>query len=354
MMMTEATISNYKGIKDCHVKDLRRVNLFIGKNDSGKSSILEAIFHTCRECVEPNLPVIMSRRTDVFTGGRELWYRYDTKSEINIGLRFPDGIIGLVAKMEGDRINTILKVVIPEKGSLETEWKIEGPAYTSKHFSIAINRKNLIHKLKGRIPNARKQEELATYIGDVVFIDCRSKLNLSHVESKLGEIKLAGKDEEFGSILQNIYGKGREWEFLPHPEAPEEKRIAVKEGGRRIFLSDFGDGFRYALAICATAMTIKGTAILIEEIENHQHSGSLSKLIHNLVETARQNDLQLFISTHNKDVWNSFARDVYVDDVKREKEEFRCFIVERDVDSGKVTAEHTDDLQRITRELGRT
>ena len=345
MMMTEATISNYKGIKDCHVKDLRRVNLFIGKNDSGKSSILEAMFHTCREFVEPNLNKVMLRRTNVFTAGQELWYRYDTESKITASLRFGETIIGLTVQMAGAQIQTTLDVA----GT-----RITGSIYGKRNFDLVGRTKNLLDKLVSDLSSERKRKELATYVRNVVFIDCRSKLNLSNLESRLGQIKLKGKDEEMGIILDNTYGKGKEWEFLPHPEAPEEKRIAVKEGGRRIFLSDFGDGFRYALAICATAMTVEGTAIFIEEIENHQHSGSLSKLIHNLVETARQNDLQLFISTHNKDVWNSFARDVYVDDVKREKEEFRCFIVERDVDSGKVTAEHTDDLQRITRELGRT
>ena len=352
MMMTEATISNYKGIKNCQVKDLRRVNLFIGKNDSGKSSILEAIFHTCRECVEPNLPVIMSRRTDVFTGGRELWYRYDTKSEINIGLRFPDGIIGLTARMVGDQIKTKLKVArIIAGGTTKKVAEVDGSIYNRRTLGIARHLPNLVDTLKNYIPS--KQEELATYIRDVVFIDCRSKLNLSHVESKLGEIKLAGKDEEFGSILQNIYGKGREWEFLPHPDSPKEKRIAAKESGKRVFLSDFGDGFRYGLAICAIAMTVEGTAIFIEEIESHQHSGSLRQLIPNLIEISRKNNLQLFVSTQNYNAWSSFFHVAYKGDVKRRRKEFNNFIVERDVASGKVTAEPTSNVQRIVAELGR-
>jgi len=109
-MISEVTISNYKGIKHCEVKDLRRVNLFIGKNDSGKSSILEAIFHTCKEFERHNFNTIMTRRTDIFTGGRELFFNYDTKLNILVVLKFGDSEIGLELKKEGDRIGLSLSV----------------------------------------------------------------------------------------------------------------------------------------------------------------------------------------------------------------------------------------------------
>ena len=175
---------------------------------------------------------------------------------------------------------------------------------------------------------------------------------MSELESSLGEIKLQLRDKEFGEILEKIYGKGKEWEFLPHPDSPQEKRIAFKEGERRFFLSDFGDGFRFGLSICAKAVTLNGTAIFIEEIENHQHSGSLKQLIFALVDIARKNNIQLFITTHSNDVWNSISRVVYEDDAKREKEEFRCFLVERNMKTGVVESEATDDVQKITKALG--
>jgi AAA15 family ATPase/GTPase len=123
--------------------------------------------------------------------------------------------------------------------------------------------------------------------------------------------------------------------------------------GELTYFSDFGDGLRYCVGILATAMNLRNTALLIEEIESHQHSGSLRKLIRHLVEIARENNLQIFLSTHSYGVWNSLARGVYLEDVETEKQEFRCFLVERDMETGKTTVETTDDVQKINAALGK-
>ena len=98
-------------------------------------------------------------------------------------------------------------------------------------------------------------------------------------------------------------------------------------------------------------MALENSCLCIEEIESHQHAGSLRRLIHNLVEVSRKNNLQLFLSTHSKDVWESLHRGVYVDDETLEKSEFRCMLIERDENTGNVTSETTDDVQKIDRAL---
>ena len=44
-MLQQIKIQNFKGVKSGKVADLRNVNLFVGKNDSGKSTIFEATYH---------------------------------------------------------------------------------------------------------------------------------------------------------------------------------------------------------------------------------------------------------------------------------------------------------------------
>jgi len=355
-MINEAEISNFKGIKSCQVKDLQRVNLFIGKNDSGKSSILEAIFHTCKEFIAPNLHQIMERRTDVFTGGRELWFGYDTEQTVDIALSFDDFGVSLRFMRERDRIITIFGATRPGRPK-RRPWitRGRGSEYSIDTLELVDTRAhvgvNLLAKMRGAVKPSLLHDPTENF-RNVGLIDCRKKAQLSTVESHLGQIKLELKDDEFGNILKKIYGKGKHWEFLPHPDSPQEKRIAFREGKKRYFLSDFGDGFRYGLSICATAMILRRTAIFIEEIENHQHSGSLQQLILNLVDISRKNDLQLFITTHSNDVWNSFSRVLYKENPEKEKEEFRCILVERDFTSGIVTAEATDNVQKITQALG--
>ena len=43
-MLTDIEIENFRGIKKLEIKDLKQFNLFSGKNNSSKTTILEAIF----------------------------------------------------------------------------------------------------------------------------------------------------------------------------------------------------------------------------------------------------------------------------------------------------------------------
>ena len=42
-MLNEFGVGGYRGLKDLELNDLKKVNIFIGSNNCGKTSILEAI-----------------------------------------------------------------------------------------------------------------------------------------------------------------------------------------------------------------------------------------------------------------------------------------------------------------------
>lgn len=42
-MLTQLKIQNFRLFKHLHIEDLRRINLFAGKNNSGKTALLEAL-----------------------------------------------------------------------------------------------------------------------------------------------------------------------------------------------------------------------------------------------------------------------------------------------------------------------
>lgn len=348
-MLNRLTIQDFKGIHSCEVKDLKRINLFIGKNDSGKSTIMEAAYYLLRELYgPPQLQAILAKRTDVFTGGSELWFKYNTDSTILVSATF-------------DSVSFDWRIVLKSTGTEsyissnlfggKVQLVLLGETrYRGRDFSMGYTSgKTMVDNLR---EGQKFKDELVQYISDSMFIDCTIKSRTRDVERVLARFKISPTlEEKFGNLLNEIYGKGKEWQFIPQLENTDEKRFAIKEAGQFKYFSGFGDGLRSCVGILGTAMSIRDSALFIEEIESHQHAGSLNKLIKHLVEIARGNNLQIFLSTHSQDVWNSLARGVYVDDVEREKKEFNCFLTERDSESGKVTADGTDDVQKITQAL---
>jgi len=340
-MINEVTISNFKGIKNCEIKNISKVNLFIGKNDCGKSSIVEAICSTCKEFLGANLPFSIRRRsTRDSISGRELWYGYYTDSSIEISMKFDNSVtIGTKIDLAGDHINATLKATKPEDP--KSPWSNEGSIYFIG-LSVSLNRGR-------REPPFPDIKDIMQYLDDAILLDSSIITDLPKMEGDyLSKTKLLGEDMDVAKRHADIYGKQAGWEFIPHPDFPRQSRVALPEYRRRVFLDDFGDGPRYGLAIISAAKTIHDTALLIEEIESHQHPGSLRKLIKHLIEISKDNNLQLFITTHSFDTFRFLY--YYYTDPEERKKEFRCFHVVRDA-TGKVDVKPEENIGTIRKDI---
>lgn len=87
-MITEARISNFKGISSCSMGNTNLINVLIGKNNAGKSTILEAMYYTLKEFTGPNLREALYRRTNMQINGTHLWYDYNIRSPATTQVNF--------------------------------------------------------------------------------------------------------------------------------------------------------------------------------------------------------------------------------------------------------------------------
>lgn len=87
-MFSDIIIERFRGIRYANIPELSRVNVFFGKNNCGKSSLLEAIFLVCGQS-NPQLPI----NINILRGYRTLhnindlsidFYNLDTTSSIHI------------------------------------------------------------------------------------------------------------------------------------------------------------------------------------------------------------------------------------------------------------------------------
>jgi hypothetical protein len=344
-MINEVTIDNFKGIKHCEIKDLARVNLFIGKNSCGKSTIMEAIYFTGKEFIGPNLPQCIMRRANRGSfSARELWYGYDMlSSEVQVRIKF----------FEDDLVRMRIQHMAQEKfirdflfsGSRETGTEGIGNDYHLASFSH--------FRGYGADLHTNHNTEIRQYFDRSVLIDPTIKTDVRQIEGNyLNVLKLAEEDSsDLAKRTAEIYDTKPSWEFLPHPDfSPDTpSRFAILEGNRRLFFDNFGDGFHYGLAILAIAKTRTNTALFIEEVESHQHPEAIKSLISNLLSIAKTNNLQLFITTHNDYAYNYLF--YYYKSPEERKRSFRCFHVIRNKDTGEVNAKMEEGIINITEDL---
>jgi len=92
MMITDISIQNLRGIKQCEIHNLGQINLLVGKNSAGKSTILESIQLVSSVIFYPEqqIFVLINRKSARSWHLRELWYKYDPSLELSISLSFDD------------------------------------------------------------------------------------------------------------------------------------------------------------------------------------------------------------------------------------------------------------------------
>ena len=177
-------------------------------------------------------------------------------------------------------------------------------------------------------------------------------------------LKLREMTDRFGTILNDIFGIGRSWEFRsPSEENLSEFRAATKLNNHHLYLDGLGDGMRYCIQIFGNMLLLNLTVIFIEEIENNQHEASLKKLIPAVVNLSIANNIQLFITTHNFQAWRLLETEfqmILKEKLGEENSQLQSYVVRRNLQNGTVdclrkTTENADDFwQKAYEELADT
>ena len=302
-MLSSLEIQNFKGIKQGKLEDLAQVNILVGRNNSGKSTVLDALILLRSAVVgydyldRAGVEQILKRRVDLGReniGYDELWFRMQTGDVIGLDAIF--------------RTNAALKERWQSKGNTNQpegsfsvaktpasrighEWNGRGDRNHARNY---IN-SNLWQEIK-----AQTSETVATYLSMIHILE-PTLIHRAFDEGFWYELAKDRKDKSVVEMLNDIYQSDIEsLNFSLFP--PPQRRLVAARSKESVAVDWFGDGFRYAVNILSFGVVLQGTALLVEELETHQHPESLRKLTQTLFALAKQQNLQLFLTTHSMEL----------------------------------------------------
>ncbi len=114
----------------------------------------------------------------------------------------------------------------------------------------------------------------------------------------LSRIISSGNKTEVIDLLRGVDRRLRDIEIIT--EVTGRALItALFEDGKRVPITVLGDGFRRALAIAIAVNQVKGGLLLIDEIETALHVSALDDLFPWLVRIAAEQKVQVFATTHS-------------------------------------------------------
>lgn len=284
-------IEGFRGIKELTLNNLSQINLLVGKNNCGKTSVLEAIYlHLGSSLSTAALSVqyarnINQKNDDEFSS---LFYNLDFKNKLSIAaLLSNDQNLLLTIKPNYEKQTSVNQnfftgVDQSKISGLDLEYSFL-PIESNNlklNGSISISSNNYIV-----IPVLSQKIKLAYLTDNSISNNLSEKIEMLMIDKKLNLIV---------NILKEIEPN------LLDIKIGNDQKIYVDIGLSKLFpLNLLGEGFKRTLSIIATLYTLSGGILLIDEIENGLYYESLNVLWRGIYTAALAFNVQLFITTHS-------------------------------------------------------
>ena len=349
-MLNSLKIQNFRCLSDFHVSNLGRVNLIVGKNNSGKSSLLEAIRIYARRAN----PALLR---DIAVSHDEAYISRSTSAGDRVLL--DDDEVAFRAFFSRREFPTNDGDAIYIGDELESNFvKIEHVLYLDEYEEVQDSDGEVLRRRKrkqlpkndffleqvealqallvtssaasgqgwielGEISPIRRMnifwERAAIYIR-LSFVPTQF-LSLDYLAQLWDQIVFSPHEESVKVALRIIESSVEEIAFVQavsedprrfrnsERTAKAERTAKVKLRGMKsgIPLNSMGDGMLRVLQLALTIFPAKGGLLLIDEFENGLHWTVQEKIWRLIFQLATELDIQVFATSHSNDALKGFA-----------------------------------------------
>lgn len=380
-MLDSLLIKNFRSLEHLEVRKLGRVNLIVGKNNSGKSTVLEALRIYAGNAHRPLLETIARGHDeryqvqdleslddesllpfqDFFTGRR---FPKDRNTAIAVGALNDSSSILTIQyafleeveeSVEDDQEGAVSRV---RRRLLNTEEAMEAQAELQPVFLVQKGDKTWpLMLLAGPSQRARMlYDSLPTQACSVIPTEF---ISMDELADAWDAVALTDQEEvvkralriiapEFESLVF-VRAEGASLNSL-RPRSPMRTAMVKLKGmARPVPLNSLGDGMLRVLQLSLKLFGAKGGFFLIDEFENGLHYSIQEKVWELLFEMAERYNIQIFATTHSWDCIESFTQ-VAVSRTETDGVLFRLGRSVRTSDHGKIIATVFDEeaLKNIT------
>ena len=341
-MRTSLKIANFRALKDFHVCQLGRVNLIVGRNNSGKSTVLEAVRIYAGNAHRGLLEEIAQSHNEKYT------VRDPELNQLQQELPFENFFSGRYFPKEDNQ-----SIIIGDPKSdqpmltLTHVYLLEYQEISSEESGLAdpITRRRPIPKAS--IPDlseqnavirqaimVRKGKENPSYI--ILDIPRYGRRNIessgvlpcSFIPTQFVSMNDLAKvwdnvalteheavvNEALRYIAPDFQGLAFVESDEPRYVAPGRReiqrvaKVAMSDSPRPISLNSLGDGMLRVLQLILHVFQARGGFLLIDEFENGLHYTIQENIWSLIFRLAEQLNIQVFATTHGWDCVESFSK----------------------------------------------
>lgn len=345
-MLNSLEIKNFRALEDFKVAKLGRVNLIVGKNNSGKSTVLEALRIYAGNAQRELLVEIAKSHDETYQLAEVKFGDLSTAmpfEDLFTGRRLPDDETEIVI---GEALDSEQALHISYRIFIDyNEFKSDKTDLTDiqrSGFGESVTKKQFIASVKQQGANLlTRQENLTLTKNKINILIPLSGTFLTSLSYLLHEELGITPCSFIPTQLISIDELAKEWDNIVGTEHEDIVRQALciilpefqniyfvqnnatsfsTDGSQRIAkvklpnlprpapLKSLGDGMIRVLQLALKLVSAQGGFLLIDEIENGLHYSIQEQVWAWLFEVAERLDIQVFATTHSWDCIESFTK----------------------------------------------
>lgn len=315
-MLKTLAISGFRCFKSYKLADLTTVNLIVGKNNSGKTSVLEAIHLLASDGHLSAFSDITRRRGELVSSYRTP-YRGVSISHLFFGHECQPGARFDLSSNDGQRKLSAAVQTLEEVGEEADKWRLRSrdklqedpdseefsPAF-GLHIAGPVDEQIAVFPLaedgtvQSRLFSPRPVRTGASGT-PVLFVDL--SMSFGNVSDFWDRILAKGREKEIVEDMRLLLPDIDSIHFLTSMVRREVILVGLRGGGRRMPIGSYGDGLRRLLELRLNLEAAADGFLLIDEIDTGLHWTIMEDLWRLLVEVAKKSKVQIFATTHSLD-----------------------------------------------------
>jgi hypothetical protein len=304
--LTDLHIHRFRGLRDLKLEGLGDVNLFVGGNNSGKTTILEAVSTYVRPLDLHEWLAVVRRRQGKLIEGIRWLFAPDAPTadrdpagsnrvcatgsfpvrELSVAYRQIHGIsTGSQAEEENVRGEFFEEASMPRTGA-QLRFCARTPELPALTQDLEIW-DNMLYV--GNFPGPTLPATTIT-----PYAHRTEQTPIAKASQAIGEGWKAKVVELLRRLDESVVG----FEILA-PSGYSPQLVLTHSSWGNMPAEVFGDGIRRVLTFALSIPATSGGVLLVDEIENSVHTLALTRVFSWLVTACREHRIQLFATTHS-------------------------------------------------------
>jgi AAA domain, putative AbiEii toxin, Type IV TA system/AAA ATPase domain len=340
LFLESLEIHRFRAFDHLRIERLGRVNLVVGKNNVGKSSLLEALWLYANQ----GHPIIVWKILEARDEGRgpERTLRARSPMEEDVGIEdYADSV----------------KQLFHRNSDTNYEARIGPQSIGNRTLTISLgfNLQKTAPILKtsiGQQQNAYGLDDRAYRLqegnGERCVMVAANGLDALTLEKFWDSVALTDLEDDVLSALRLIAPNVERVNMLTGRKKRNARTPVVKVAGMNepVPLKSLGDGMNRMFGISLALVSARNGMLLIDEIENGLHYSVQSNVWRLVFEVARRLNVQVFATTHSWDCIAAFQQ------AAQEYEQDEGILIRLIEKKGKIVADsfNENELEIATRE----